>query len=173
MFRENPIAVTPERAGIRLDRLAEVVRAVENARDSEFYMGQWRNECGTVGCAIGHYCRRNPDAELKLVVDSSYMCVVVPAVGRLRVYAAVADHFGISRANAERLFSFRHDYQTRTDVLTALRAFIADNSSLPDATAMELTARASSDRFDVSPVTDDYMASGMARLERDLEGVLT
>lgn len=55
-------------------RLRKLIKAIEKAKPSQFKMEYWLKIepfCGTVGCAIGHFCVQNPDEDLKLITKKN------------------------------------------------------------------------------------------------------
>lgn len=56
------------------ERLQKVADAVRKIKPYQFALQDWavETDCGIVGCAIGHYCLQNPEADLKLepIIDS-------------------------------------------------------------------------------------------------------
>lgn len=160
MERENTICEPSETTGVRVDRLRDVVRAVENAPGGEFDMTRWA--CGTSACAVGWYCIANPGCGLYLDMTCETDWEVMSQTESN--WDAVKVHFGLDIKQAGHLFgSYKRSVEelSRTAVLRRLRAFIADNSP-------PLYPRPAEDRFAVSPVDDQYMSRGFERLERAL-----
>lgn len=87
-------------------------------------MYSWK--CGTGACVIGHYCRMNPKATLKLRkvfgrIDSTVVHCMEPVLfqngKRIATHGeAIAGHFDISTDMAEKMFKIQGaDYNDITD----------------------------------------------------------
>jgi hypothetical protein len=116
---------------MRKDRLLQIIEAVEATPDDDFCMGVWakKNDCGTCGCAIGSFCFRNPDAELKLEKQFKSSIYLHPAFEGLNDFEAVAAFLEIRERQAEYLFDAGLFYgsgdgdPSKSEVLTRLREF--------------------------------------------------
>ena len=109
-----------------LERLRKVVAALENTPDERFDLVIWMREtdCGTVGCAVGHYVSQNPHCGLRFEQLSD---------GKIFKSTDVMDHFGLRWIEKEKLFdpgTYRD--RSRQCVIERIRTFItiAENEAL-------------------------------------------
>src|SRR5689334_19848505 len=91
------------------ERMKNLLAVLHNVPDEAFHMGYWwRENCQTVGCALGHYLKAHPDCGLSLRPFAAFGGnAIVPTLTsdpRLIESAALAVHFGISGRDADYLF---------------------------------------------------------------------
>lgn len=106
--------------------LQKVVESVRKTDENDFDMGTWK--CGSAFCAIGSYCRDNPESALKLVLSEFSVrprpCLPEYA-GQPTNFEAVAIHFGISEGQAEFLFDpDYYEWGNRDEVAKRIEAAI-------------------------------------------------
>jgi hypothetical protein len=105
--------------------LKKVVAAVRKAKPKDFHMGFWKNDCGTAGCAIGHFCMRNPKDKLKLIKEPYGFMPSCSNKAPDNAFKSIAYRFGIKLNEAELLFDGHH-YQTvnKRNVIRRIERFI-------------------------------------------------
>jgi hypothetical protein len=105
--------------------LTMVVETLKNVSDKDFDMNKWLqyDDCGTVGCAIGHFIDKNPNCGL--VIYNSW-----PRYKEKNGFFATAERFNISCKSSKYLFSPDHyKNKSRRNVMRRINKFIKTGTS--------------------------------------------
>lgn len=98
-----------------IERIENLIRVVSSVPDNRFNLRRWFNPITRCGCAVGHAMRDSwfigegfrPNLAHNTMVD-------------------IARFFGITEARAFSLFVNHVEYNTRQDVITALRVLLLE-----------------------------------------------
>ena len=114
--------------------LRKVIDAVRKAKPKEFRMELWKSSCGTAGCAIGHFCMRNPKDKLKLIKDPDWEAYSPSCSNKipLNVFKSIARRFGIKEEDAELMFDgYSYANPTKRNVIRRIESFIKTGKVKP------------------------------------------
>lgn len=112
--------------------LQAMIGVIEKVPDELWDMGRFRikTDCGTDGCALGHYTLALPDADLKWSDPRppAYVFFTLNSNRDLEDDDAVEAHFGIT--DDQRIFLFYPDDNlSRAEVIANIREVIAENEA--------------------------------------------
>lgn len=161
-------------------RLLNVVRALrESPHPACFTMKAWAHDCGTPGCALGHYAYRTDlQSMFKLratmcTTDGTYACIGFQSTAH--PVETWAGHFGLSDAEVQELFSLEGcgNAQTALEAALYIEKFV-DTAKWhePIMITINLTVTAAEPTVPaVDPAFARFMAALAAPAERALEEV--
>jgi hypothetical protein len=117
---------------MKADLLLDVVEVLKDVPDDKFDINTFaeRRTCGTVGCAIGHWCMARPDDPLQISdIDDAGALISLNDDGiELDGFRAVEERFRLNNLAAHFLFNGAHygsDYlPTRENVMKRITDFV-------------------------------------------------
>ncbi len=123
------MSVAHDQPKIDIAALEAVLDAVRDVPPEAFDMKVWH--CGTVGCAIGWFCKKHPQDRLKL---ENFGPLVFPTLDDsspdAEIFEDIAERFGVTEAEAEYLFgSESYSDMSRPFVLGRIEKFITKKRS--------------------------------------------